>query len=72
MDDITVLATDVLSIRRALDLTDWYGRASGAKLNRNKSEAQLFGTWGDINTGGLDLVFKDNDFKVLKRTGKLD
>uniref|UniRef100_A0A9J8CAK8 Reverse transcriptase domain-containing protein n=1 Tax=Cyprinus carpio carpio TaxID=630221 RepID=A0A9J8CAK8_CYPCA len=29
MDDITLLATDVLSIRRAMDLTDWYGRASG-------------------------------------------
>ncbi|KAL0150101.1 hypothetical protein M9458_054528, partial [Cirrhinus mrigala] len=45
MDDVTLLATDVLSVRRAMDLTDWYGRASGAKLNRSKSEAQLFGPW---------------------------
>ncbi|KAL0150099.1 hypothetical protein M9458_054526 [Cirrhinus mrigala] len=65
MDDVTLLATDILSIRRAMDLTDWYGRASGAKLNRDKSEAQLFGPWGDVDTGGLDLVVRDNDFKIL-------
>jgi len=65
MDDVTLLATDFLSVQRAMDLTDWYGRASGAKLNRSKSEAQLFGPWGDVDTGGLDLDFKDNDLKVL-------
>lgn len=42
MDDVTHLATDVLSVWRAMDLTDWYGQASGSKLNRSKSEAMLF------------------------------
>ncbi|KAG1928989.1 hypothetical protein F2P79_023211 [Pimephales promelas] len=65
MDDVTLLATDVLSVRRAMDLTDWYGRASGAKLNRSKSEAQLFGPWGNVDKGGLDLDFKDNNLKIL-------
>ncbi|XP_077060974.1 uncharacterized protein LOC143713527 [Siphateles boraxobius] len=65
MDDVTLLATDLLSVRRAMDLTDWYGRASGAKLNRSKSEAQLFGPWGNVDTVGLDLDFKDNDLKIL-------
>jgi exonuclease III len=65
MDDVTLLATDLLSVRRAMDLTDWYGRASGAKLNRSKSEALLFGPWGNVDTGGLDLDFKDNDLKIL-------
>ncbi|KAF4079370.1 hypothetical protein AMELA_G00177250, partial [Ameiurus melas] len=64
MDDVTLLATDVLSIRRAMDLTDWYGRASGAKLNRSKSEAQLFGPWGNVDTGGLELAFK-TDLRIL-------
>ncbi|RXN13425.1 reverse transcriptase [Labeo rohita] len=39
-----------------MDLTDWYGRASGAKLNRNKSEAQLFGPWGEVDTVTKDSV----------------
>ncbi len=65
MDDVTLLATDLLSIRRAMDLTDWYGRASGAKLNRSKSEAQLFGPWEGMDTGGLDVDFKETDFKIL-------
>jgi exonuclease III len=65
MDDVTLLATDVLSIRRAMDLTDWYGRASGAKLNRSKSEAQLFGPWEGVDIGGLDIDFKETDLKIL-------
>ncbi|KAL6481328.1 hypothetical protein MHYP_G00094080 [Metynnis hypsauchen] len=64
MDDVTLLCSDVLSAQRALDLTDWYGRASGAKLNRSKSEAQLFGPWGDIQRN-LDLDFKEKDMKIL-------
>ncbi len=65
MDDVSLLATDVLSIRRAMDLTDWYGQASGAKLNRSKSEAQLFGPWERVDIGGLDVNFKEKDFKIL-------
>ncbi|RXN13427.1 reverse transcriptase [Labeo rohita] len=65
MDDVTLLATDVLSVRSALDLTDWYGRASGAKLNRNKSEAQLFGPWDRVDIGRLDIDFKETNFKIL-------
>lgn len=65
MDDVTLLATDILSIRRAMDLTDWYGRASGAKLNRSKSEALLFGPWDQTDTGGLNIDFKETDFKIL-------
>ncbi len=65
MADVTLLAMDVLSIRRAMDLTDWYGQASGAKLNRSKSKAQLFGPWERVDIGGLDVNFKEKDFKIL-------
>ncbi|KAL6476343.1 hypothetical protein MHYP_G00148420 [Metynnis hypsauchen] len=64
MDDVTLLCSDVLSAQRALDLTDWYGRASGAKLNKGKSEAQFFGPWENERTH-LDVVFKENDLKIL-------
>ncbi|KAL6476324.1 hypothetical protein MHYP_G00148230 [Metynnis hypsauchen] len=66
MDDVTLLCSDVLSAQRALDLTDWYGRASGAKLNKGKSEAQLFGSWGNERTH-LDIVFKENVLNLTKR-----
>ncbi len=46
-------------------MTDWYGQASGAKLNRSKSEAQLFGPWEGVDMGGLDVNFKETDFKIL-------
>ncbi|XP_073780380.1 transposon TX1 uncharacterized 149 kDa protein [Danio rerio] len=66
MDDVTLLTSDLSTARRAMDLTDWFGRASGAKLNRNKSEAQLFGPWDNIQPEGLDMVFRrDDHFKVL-------
>ncbi len=31
MDDVTLLAMDILSIRRAMDLTDWYGNSNSNK-----------------------------------------
>ena len=64
MDDVTLLLTDFSSVQRAMKVTELYGRASGAKLNRSKSEAQLFGPWGDVPTG-LDLDFKTKDIKIL-------
>ena len=64
MDDVTLLCSDLLLVQRALDVTDWFGRASGAKLNRTKSEAQLFGLWENIGTDlDLDIKETDKDFR---------
>lgn len=65
MDNGSLLCTDIQSIRRVLDLTDWYGQSLGAKLNSNKSEAQLFGPCSDLDLGGLDLAFLKTDHKIL-------
>lgn len=56
MDDVNVLCTDLLSVNRTLDLTDWFGRASGSKLNRNKTQAQFYGPWTPDETAGLSLT----------------
>ncbi len=45
MDDINILCKDVFSIQRTMDLTDLFGKASGARLNRDKSQAQFYGSW---------------------------
>lgn len=48
-----------------MDVTDWFGRASGAKLNRGKTQAQFFGPWQPGETRGLDLTVKPTDLKIL-------
>ncbi|KAI7809233.1 hypothetical protein IRJ41_003095 [Triplophysa rosa] len=52
-------------LQRALQLTDFYGLASGSKLNKDKSEAQPFGSWGRIDLAGLDVTVRETDLKVL-------
>ncbi|XP_055788960.1 uncharacterized protein LOC129861847 [Salvelinus fontinalis] len=65
MDDVNILCTDLLSVDRTLDRTDWYGRASGARLNRDKTEAQFFGLWADPDLTRLPLTVKTTDIRVL-------
>ncbi|XP_045569119.1 uncharacterized protein [Salmo salar] len=65
MDDVNILCTDLLSVDRTLDRTDWYGRASGARLNRDKTEAQFFGPWADPDLTRLPLTVKTTDIRVL-------
>ena len=65
MDDVIVLCTDLTAVNRTLDLTDYYGRASGAKLNRNKSQAQFYGPWRETDVTGLPLTVTQTDLKIL-------
>ena len=65
MDDVNILCTDILSINRTLDLTDWFGRASGSKLNRSKTQALFYGPWRVTDTTGLPLTVTKTDQKIL-------
>lgn len=65
MDDVNILCTDLLSVNRTLDLTDWYGRASGARLNRDKTQAKFYGPWTATETTGLPLTVTQTDIKIL-------
>lgn len=65
MDDVNIICTDLLSVNRALDLTDWFGRASGSKLNRNKTQAQFYGPWTATEKTGLPLTVTQTDQKIL-------
>ena len=65
MDDVNILCTDLLSVNRTMDLTDWYGRASGARLNRDKTQAKFYGPWTVTETTGLPLIVTQTDIKVL-------
>ena len=65
MDDVIVLCTDLTAVNRTMDLTDYYGRASGAKLNRHKSQAQFYGPWRETDVTGLPLTVTQTDLKIL-------
>ena len=65
MDDVNLLCTDLLSVDIALDWTDWYGRASGAKLNRQKTQAQFYGPWTVTDVNRLPLTVLQTDLKIL-------
>lgn len=65
MDDINILCTDLLSVNRTLDLTDWFGQASGSKLNRSKTQALFYGPWTATETTGLPLTVTQTDQKIL-------
>lgn len=43
MDDINILCTDLPSVRRIFEVSDWFGRASASQLNRGKTQAQFYG-----------------------------
>uniref|UniRef100_A0AAV2MFK4 Uncharacterized protein n=1 Tax=Knipowitschia caucasica TaxID=637954 RepID=A0AAV2MFK4_KNICA len=45
-----------ISFNRTLDFTDWFGLASGSKLNRAKTQAQSYGPWTPNETAGLPLT----------------
>ena len=65
MDDINLLCTDLLSVNRTLDLTDWFGQASGSKLNISKTQAQFYGPWTETEKTGLPLTVTQTEQKIL-------
>lgn len=65
MDDINILCTDLLSVNRTLDLTDWFGLASGSKLNRRKTQALFYGPWTATETTALPLTVTQTDQRIL-------
>ena len=44
-DDTSAVLCDVLSVEKYLDVVELFGRGTGARLNRGKSEAMWIGAW---------------------------
>ena len=63
MDDLTILATDNTSVVKALAWSNCFSRASGAKLNRSKSEC-LYTNWREEKMA-VGLTEKNDRIKVL-------
>ncbi|XP_035258048.1 uncharacterized protein LOC118219178 [Anguilla anguilla] len=65
MDDVTVLASDAVSVARVLDLTEFFGQASGARLNKDKTVLKVYGEWTQRELQSLPIKTDDKDMKVL-------
>eukprot|EP00061_Rhincodon_typus_P012466 g38221.t1 len=63
MDDVTVFCSDPQSVSRLVSISDQFGLASGAKINRGKSEAMFFGNWADRSF--IPFIIRTDYLKVL-------
>ncbi|KAJ8398706.1 hypothetical protein AAFF_G00419030 [Aldrovandia affinis] len=65
MDDVTVCCTDATSVGRVLDRTEWFGRASGARLNRDKTTLKVYGRWTETDLRDLPLTVTPDNVRIL-------
>lgn len=61
-DDTTITVRDGASVRRVLELVEKYGRASGAKINKDKSEIMYIGRVERVEVG---LRVEESYMRVL-------
>lgn len=64
-DDTTLILSDKTSVNETFKVIDLYSRASGAKLNRNKSEIISLGK-GEITEGELKNLNIKESKKVIQ------
>ncbi|KAJ8362401.1 hypothetical protein AAFF_G00375910 [Aldrovandia affinis] len=65
MDDVTVCCTDATAVGRVLDRTEWFGRASGARLNRDKTTLMVYGRWTETDLQDLPLTVTADNVRIL-------
>eukprot|EP00061_Rhincodon_typus_P004950 g23801.t1 len=63
MDDVAIFCADRQSVRRLLSICDQFELASGAKVNRGKSEAMFFSNWADRSF--IPFTVRTDYLKVL-------
>ncbi|KAJ1169236.1 hypothetical protein NDU88_001142 [Pleurodeles waltl] len=64
MDDVTLFCTDGKSVQSLLEACKDFGKASGAKINVDKSQAKLFGCW-DLCKEPLPFPIEAGLVKIL-------
>ncbi|KAJ1113368.1 hypothetical protein NDU88_001614 [Pleurodeles waltl] len=64
MDDVTLFCTDGKSVQSLLEACKDFGKASGVKINVDKSQAKLFGHW-DLCNEPLPFPIEAGLVKIL-------
>jgi len=67
-DDTTLTVSDKQSIYKTFDILEKYGRASGAKVNKQKSEIMKLGV-GDIEAEGIDKLEIKKCYGIIQVLG---
>ena len=65
MDDLTVVCTDRTTVDRTVDMTEWFGRASGARPNRDKCNLMTYGPWTEADLQGLTVTHRTDEVRIL-------
>ena len=63
-DDTTLTVLDRFSVQKILLISELYGLASGAKLNKDKCWSILIGNWGDQNNIMYGIKCTDGSRKI--------
>lgn len=65
MDDVSLICRDNYSVSKALDIMRLFERASGSKINIEKSHAMCIGDWKEKDTIKKELTVEEDGVKVL-------
>lgn len=65
MDDVSIVCSDTPSVLEAMKVANSYGKASGSKINADKSEAFCIGSWRDTSIIRNVVSVRVDQVKVL-------
>ena len=64
-DDTNLFCADLISVERALNLVNDFGRIAGLRLNMKKTKAIWLGKWANNKTNPLDMKWIHTPVKIL-------
>ena len=64
-DDNTCIVTNTYGIFKVFDVFDEYGRACGARLNKDKSKGLWLGRWSSRTDSPCDLTWLTTNLKIV-------
>ena len=64
-DDTNLFCADLISIERALNIVNDFGRIAGLQLNMKKTKAIWLGKWANNKTNPLDMKWMHTPVKIL-------
>ena len=64
-DDTNLFCADLISVEKALNLVNDFGRIAGLRLNMKKTKAIWLGKWANNKTNPLDMKWMHTPVKIL-------
>ena len=64
-DDTNIFCAELISVEKALNIVNDFGRIAGLQLNMKKTKAILLGKWDNNETKPLDTKWMHTPVKIL-------